>query len=729
MADWGGTWLVRIGGVLIIVSILGILLYILVETWPLLGGAEVAEGRSFALPGDGFRGVVVNEHRDFVATMSRDGNVLILDNETGDVVVQRPIFADEAGTGDGVPPERVEHVRVPGLSRLFVGVTDAGRLFVTPVDFRVTFEGDTRVIIPRIGETEFVAVADAGERIGAFTALVDEDGALIAAAQTSTGSLVLARRAVVENDFTGEVEVIDRREESPVGGRLSSLVISEADRLIYGGTADGNLLTWSFAREDLGKPEVVSAGSSAVTAVTLLLGGRSLIVGQDDGVMSVWFRVRSGDNPPVLTRIREFREHDAPIRALSPSPRDKGFVSLDQDGIMGLHHSTAHRTLWIGEAPLPGAMEMYFTAKADSVFLSDGSDVAELTVDNPHPDLSLRSLLGKVWYESYEEPAYVWQSSAAEDDFEPKLSLMPLLIGSLKGTFYSMLLAVPLGVLGAMYASQFMHRSLKRVVKPTVEIMAALPSVVLGFLAGLWLAPRVEQMFSGLILMAFLLPAFALLSGFLYSRLSPELRSRLPMGTEAIVAMGFLLVGGWVSLRLAVPFENLAFGGAFKPWLQQALGVTYDQRNAVVVGLGMGFAVIPIIFSVAEDAFSNVPRNLLAGSLALGASRWQTVTRVVLPTASPGIFSAIMIGFGRAVGETMIVLMATGNTPIMDWSPFNGFRTLSANIAVEIPEAPHGGTLYRTLFLAALLLFLLTFVVNTAAELVRQHLRNRYANL
>ncbi len=81
------------------------------------------------------------------------------------------------------------------------------------------------------------------------------------------------------------------------------------------------------------------------------------------------------------------------------------------------------------------------------------------------------------------------------------------------------------------------------------------------------------------------------------------------------------------------------------------------------------------------------------------------MTRVVLPTASPGIFSAIMIGFGRAVGETMIVLMATGNTPIMDWNPFNGFRTLSANIAVEIPEAPHGGTLYRMLFLAALLLF------------------------
>ncbi|HJQ97691.1 MAG TPA: ABC transporter permease subunit, partial [Candidatus Polarisedimenticolaceae bacterium] len=124
-----------------------------------------------------------------------------------------------------------------------------------------------------------------------------------------------------------------------------------------------------------------------------------------------------------------------------------------------------------------------------------------------------------------------------------------------------------------------------------------------------------------------------------------------------------------------------------------------------------------------------VPRSLVSGSLALGASRWQTVTRVVLPTASPGIFAAVMVGFGRAIGETMIVLMATGNTPILDWSPFNGFRTLSANIATEIPEAPVAGTLYRTLFLAALLLFILTFAVNTAAELVRHRLRRKYSSL
>lgn len=164
----------------------------------------------------------------------------------------------------------------------------------------------------------------------------------------------------------------------------------------------------------------------------------------------------------------------------------------------------------------------------------------------------------------------------------------------------------------------------------------------------------------------------------------------------------------------------------FRRWWPQVTGARFEQRNSLVVGFMMGFAVIPIIFTIAEDALSSVPPALKSGSLALGASRWQTAIRIILPTASAGIFSALMIGLGRAVGETMIVLMATGNTPIMDLNIFSGMRTLSANIAVELPEAPQYGTLYRTLFLGAMVLFVMTFIVNTLAEILRQHLRQRY---
>ena len=183
----------------------------------------------------------------------------------------------------------------------------------------------------------------------------------------------------------------------------------------------------------------------------------------------------------------------------------------------------------------------------------------------------------------------------------------------------------------------------------------------------------------------------------------------------------------WGCLETNAWWDAFLFDGHYKSWLEKTLGLSYDQRNAIVVGVAMGFAIIPIIYSISEEALTNVPKNLIAGSLALGATRWQTLLYLVLISASPGIFSALMIGIGRAVGETMIVLMATGNTPIMDWSLFNGFRTLSANIAVEIPEAPHGGTLYRTLFLAGLLLFVATFLLNTIAELIRQRLREKYS--
>jgi phosphate transport system permease protein len=152
---------------------------------------------------------------------------------------------------------------------------------------------------------------------------------------------------------------------------------------------------------------------------------------------------------------------------------------------------------------------------------------------------------------------------------------------------------------------------------------------------------------------------------------------------------------------------------------------TYVQRNALIVGFIMGFAIIPIIYTIAEDALTTVPDHLRSASLAAGATPWQTAIRVVVPTAMSGLFSAVMIGLGRAVGETMIVLMAAGNTPILKMNIFEGFRTLAANIAVEMPEAPRDSSHYRVLFLAALTLFIMTFFINTAAEVVRQRFRKR----
>jgi phosphate transport system permease protein len=368
--------------------------------------------------------------------------------------------------------------------------------------------------------------------------------------------------------------------------------------------------------------------------------------------------------------------------------------------------------------------------KSDGVLALDRRGTwSHWQLDNPHPEITLRTVFGKVWYEGYSKPEYVWQSTGGTDDFEAKFSLTPLLYGTLKGTFYALLFAVPLALLGALYVSEFMHPAVKAYVKPVVEIMAALPSVVLGFLAGLWLAPRVEMVVPGLFLLPLVLPVMVLAALLAWRLLPRGIRLRFKTGTEVFLLIPVVLAGVWLSFTLGGLVEAALLGGNYRGWLLAALGLTYDQRNSLVVGIAMGFAVIPIIFTIAEDSLANVPQHLRAGSLALGANRWQTALRVVLPTGSPGIFSAVMIGFGRAVGETMIVLMATGNTPVMDWSIFNGFRALSANIAVELPEAPEGGTLFRVLFLAAFLLFCLTFTVNTVAELVRLRLRQKYRYL
>ena len=189
--------------------------------------------------------------------------------------------------------------------------------------------------------------------------------------------------------------------------------------------------------------------------------------------------------------------------------------------------------------------------------------------------------------------------------------------------------------------------------------------------------------------MSVIIPALVLAAALAWSQVPNQAKSRFPVGTELVLISVLVIAGFLVSAKLGPAAEIWLFQGDLRQWLFNVTGHQFEQRNSIVIGFAMGFAVIPIIFTISEDALSNVPQHFVSGSLALGASRWQTATRIILPTASPGIFSAVMIGFGRAVGETMIVLMATGNTPILSFSPFNGMRTLSANIAFELRALPY----------------------------------------
>lgn len=256
--------------------------------------------------------------------------------------------------------------------------------------------------------------------------------------------------------------------------------------------------------------------------------------------------------------------------------------------------------------------------------------------------------LAKMWliqqWPGYDAPEHVWQPVSEI----PKYSVWPLVVGTIKVTLVSMLVAVPLAVGAAIFVSQYAGHRLREIAKPAIEFLAGIPSVVLGFFA--------------LMVMA--------------------------------------------------------------SWLQSLFD--FDSRlNAVVAGVALSFAVIPVIFTVCEEALGAVPRSYVEASVALGAARWQTIVKVVLPAAAPGIAASVALGLGRAFGETMIVLMASGNAAIVSANPADSVRTLSATIAAELAEVVFGGAHYTVLFALAVLLFFVTFAINFIGDRTITRMKRR----
>ena len=719
LADRLAARFVTLSGVVIVAAILAILLVIVAVVWPLLKPPSAERVAAGGLPAGRPLAVSVDEYREEAFIATKDG-LALLPVAGGD-----PAWAELPARGDA----EVVKAIVPQPELVVLGLSD-GRLYPVRVSTEVTWADGRRHVTPGAHAGEPVALDPSGRPVPVFGYVEGPDGP-IALAATGPRQLTLVRVSE-RTSLTGETTREESRTvlELAAAGEVTALALDVRGQDVFAGTSAGELVRVELPDGEAPRQEeaVPSGSGRAITVLGLLNGDRTLVVGNASGEVSSWQVVPTGDGGSRrLARMHRFRRHAGAVTSFSASRRDKGFVTADASGGVLVHYGTTGKTLLALDAGRLPLAAVVFAPKADAVLAaSEDGRLHQFALRNPHPEVSWRSLFGKVWYEGYEKPEYVWQSTGGTDDFEAKFSLTPLIYGTLKGTFYALFLAIPLALAGALYTAQFMHPSLKAVVKPVVEVMAALPSVVLGFIAGLWLAPKVERVVPGLLLMPVVVPLLAVLGAVVWGHLPARLRGKLPAGWEVVLLVPIVVGGGALAIALGGEVERLLPGADFRQVLLTAFGLTYDQRNSLVVGIAMGFAVIPIIFTVAEDSIAAVPPGLTAGSLALGATRWQTALRTVLPTASPGIFSAIMIGFGRAVGETMIVLMATGNTPVMDASIFNGFRALSANIAVELPEAPEGGTLFRVLFLAALLLFVMTFAVNTAAELVRLRLRKKY---
>lgn len=728
--DIATSYLMGLGGVSVIIAIVLIAFYLLYVVLPMFRPAQIELAASYEIPGDRVEETLyyaLEEQREIGLRVSGAGLATFFNTKDGTLVQEVPLLAETSAevtsfsAGD------------PSQSLLTLGLGD-GTALLARHRYQVTYPNDVRLITPgieRLFGSEPLIVDESGYPLKMISAQSDGEQTTIAAV-TDDDRLLLVNLEREESMFEEQGEITRTDSLIPLKHPIDHLILDIEQRELY--FADKTGFVYFYDVSDKAAPRLVQAVRAVpegvrITSLKFLSGGISILVGDSRGEIAQWFPVRDRENNYTLEKIRYFDSLSAPITDIAPEYFRKGFITIDETGRVGLYHTTAHRTVKLKKIHQGPLGRIAIAPRANAALVEDDQGRLQfLHLNNEHPEISWQSIWGKVWYESRDRPAYIWQSSSASSDFEPKFSLTPLAFGTLKAAFYAMLFAIPLAILGAIYTAYFMSPRMRGMVKPTIEIMEALPTVILGFLAGLWFAPFAELHMPGLFLIFLSMPMAIIIAAYLWRQLPAVIRHLIPDGWEAALLMPVVIVTIVVCLLLSQPLELWLFDGNMPLWLTNK-GIDFDQRNSLVVGIAMGFAVIPTIFSISEDAIYSVPKQLTTGSLALGATAWQTMVRVVLLTASPGIFSAIMIGIGRAVGETMIVVMATGNTAIMDMNIFQGFRALSANIAVEMPESEVGSTHYRILFLAGLVLFLATFIFNTAAELVRQRLRAKYSSL
>ncbi len=744
---------IRVGGIVVILAVVAIVVNIGLEALPLFlpaGQGPVVRTELGETP----LAAAADARRELWWTLGGDGLITVHGLAAAPLpILDRPL---EVVAAD---------LEIGGI---LSALTADDEVVVGAVAFRDSWDGGERTTSARfrpaaaplrlteLVPAEATAAAAPWQRA---TANRDADGNLVAAAWRADGGLAVARwdaddAAWQAVPVAAELDVataavaagLDRMAVVDRSGRtrlvdLATLAATAVDGLdqpvaavrflIGGGTlvaaeVDGDIqVVLTIPRIAIANRGLapLAVGSHRV------LPGATLVVPDDEIGRGLASRtdVTLSAAPAAARVVRTLPRLSGRPTVIAPAHRDRGFLVGSDDGSVGLYYSTSGRRLLLDRWADRPVTALAADAKGNGATAVAGAALLTRSIANPHPEISLRTLFLPVWYEGYGAPRWVWQSSGGSDDAEPKLSLWPLIFGTLKATFYALALAVPLALMAALYVSQLAPAWIQTTVKPTIELMAAVPSVVVGFVAALWLAPHLELTLLAAALTLLALPLAVAVAVPLWRLVPTRVRVVLPAGADLaflLAAVALTVTAAW---HLAALVEARYFAGDLQRFLFTEWGLRYDQRNSLVVGIALAFAVIPVIFTIAEDACTAVPRSLVTASRALGATRWQTALHLVVPAASPGLFAAVMLGLGRAVGETMIVLMAAGNTPLLDLSPFNGMRTMSAAIAVEIPEAPVGGTLFRVLFLTGTLLFAFTLLVTTAADVVGSHLRKRYA--
>ena len=846
IADKIADRVITTGGIMVIVAVLGILVFLVKEVMPLFKKSIVTSTHEYALNRSlpGMVTLGIDEYKAISYIILKDGTTLVFHAKSG--MHLKPFKIDVKGK------EILSFsVTIDGRHLAF-GFSD-GTVMFAEVNFitEILSENSLPEKLNKIDNndsTDFVAVyskipGDLYRKVfleinvintipmspgkKPITALDYNVGGeperlirtVIAVDASGLASLNVVTSKI--NLLTGkkrEVVKQTRLPALPKNVKVNCALINEKGDMAMLVSSEGRI--YRYIAKDFKKPVLAETfplftSDTKPSVIGFLSGGQSLVVGGRDGSLDIYFIINDPQRGTIdkkgMILARSFGENKEPVTFFCPSAMDKSFAIGFDSGEIRVINGTSKKILVQQSTTGTGRPAgIILTPRMDGILSvkQDGS-VHFLEFSSPHPEITFSILFQKIWYEGAPKPSFTWQSSAGTDDYESKLSLVPLIFGSVKGAFYSLLFAVPIALLSAIYTAEFVDKRIRNAIKTSMEMMASIPSVVLGFVAALVLAPIVEKFIAVLILSFMVIPISVIFAS-LFWQMIPVHHVSKWQGAGKFGAIFIVIITACVvSVMFAPRFEGFFFHGNFKGWLhndtqsgasflflillpvmffclafiiskyiknirsqymqnmsmfhaavidmikwvlitlaavfasyviaklltfagidaRQGLVGTYAQRNTLIIGFAMGFAVIPIIYTIAEDALNSVPDHLRAASFGCGATPWQTAVYVVLPTAASGVFSAVMIGLGRAVGETMIVVMAAGNTPIMDINIFNGLRALSATIAVELPEAVKDGTLYRVLFLAALVLFAMTFVINTLAEIVRIRFREKATQL
>lgn len=835
---------ITIGGILVILTVLAILIYLVQETIPLFRGGEITSRTEYRheMPSEGIISSGVDEYKTISFILYDDGTISFFHARTGIILEQYKLnlaednikvysetinkrhfalgydngyvqlleisFPYQILTAEEVPDDAEElnaldlrkgreiYTHIPGgqFRKIHSEV-------VIEDPIQVSEEGN-----PIIG-IDYRVSGEAERKTRAFVTVDSEGTIKLNHIKTKMNLLTGQKRQTISQSL---LPSIDTR------NAIHSVLLTDRADMVLIATDEGR--AYRYDTTDFSTPILAEISPMLDSGVNLsfmgfLNGGQSIVVAGTDGSLNIFFVIndkeRGARDGKSLVRAREYAQPSSPVATgFAPSSRGKSFAVAYEDGSTQLIHATSQKRLLHFKNPEGREiLDIAITPRFDGVlYIYDNGSIHFSEFSVPHPETTFFTLFQKVWYEGYEEPSYTWQSSAATDDYEQKLSLVPLIFGSIKAALYSLLFAVPIAILGAIYTSEFVDHRFRNTIKPAMEMMASLPSVVLGFVAALVLAPVVETWITAVLAAFVIIPAALIVGSLLWQLLPQHLVIRWQNGPKLLLMFIMVAIAIYCTRLFGPWIEDVLFYGNFKAWLNRDIGGaepflfmvllplvfflssvffsrlirnyierptsgkasyffdlarwivisglsillayeiarflsflgfdarggvidTYAQRNTLVIGFAMGFAVIPIIYTIAEDALHAVPDHLRAASLGCGATQWQTTIYVILPAAVSGVFSAVMIGMGRAVGETMIVVMAAGNTPLMDWNIFNGLRALSATIAVELPEAVKDGTLYRVLFLSGLVLFAMTFVINTIAEVVRLRFRKKTTQL